>query len=82
MTNTEDKALTDIILELQTYMKDGIPFYMDGKRCSPVKAAQKYLLRETGSYMRDYVCDEQHRIVAVRFDKIEDSPPDKTCFHN
>jgi len=75
MGNTEDKALTDFILELQKYTKSGIPFYMDGKRCSPVKAAQECLLRENDSYMRDYVCDEEHRIVAVRFDRVKDSPP-------
>ena len=78
MDNTEDKILTDFILELlelQKYTNNGIPFYMNGKKCSPVKAAQECLLKETGSYMRDYVCDEEHHIVAIRFDKVEDCPP-------
>lgn len=73
MGNTEDKVLTDFILELQKYTKNGIPFYMDGKKCSLIEAAQECLLRESDSYMRDYVCDEEHRVVAVRFDRVKDS---------
>ena len=82
MDNEKDKVFADMLLELQEYMKDGIPFYLNGKRCSPVKAAQECLLKETGSYMRDYICDEEHHIVAVRFDRIRECSADETYFHN
>lgn len=35
------------------------------------KAASACLLREDSCYMRDYVCDEQNRVVAIHFDRVE-----------
>lgn len=57
--------------ELKGYVREGVSLWLDGQRCSPGRAASACLLQEDSCYMRDYVCDEQNRVVAIHFDRVE-----------
>lgn len=76
MENADNRDIAGFVLELQEYVRDGVTIWMDGKNCSPVKAAQECLLREEACYMRDYICDERNRVVQIRFDRVDPLPKD------
>ena len=56
--------------ELQSYYSKGIPLLLNGKK-STVKGIEKALpVAEAGEYMRDYIQDEQGKLLGLSFDYI------------
>ncbi len=76
MNEPSAMEIAGFVLELQEYVRDGVTLWLNGRSCSPAKAAQECLLRENGCYMRDYICDEENRIVQIRFDRVDSMPVD------
>ena len=76
MKDDRRREAEEMTAELKGYVREGVSLWLDGQRCSPGRAASACLLREDSCYMRDYVCDEQNRVVAIHFDRVE---PDPTC---
>lgn len=74
--DSETRDITGFVLEMQGYVREGVTLWMNGKTCTPIRAAQECLLREDECYMRDYVCDEENRIIQIRFDRVEPVPED------
>ena len=71
MKDDRRREADEMTAELKGYVKEGVSLWLDGQRCSPGRAAAACLLREDSCYMRDYVCDEQNRVVAIHFDRVE-----------
>ena len=56
--------------ELQSYYSKGIPLLLNGKK-STVKGIEKACrVAEAGEYMRDYIQDEQGKLLVLSFDYI------------
>lgn len=58
--------------ELQKYEKEGIRLLLDGHPSSPEEIARVCTLRESGSYMRDYIRDDKDVIREIGFDCVKD----------
>ena len=71
MKDDRRREAEEMTAELKGYVREGVSLWLDGQRCSPGRAASACLLREDSCYMRDYVCDEQNRVVAIHFDRVE-----------
>ena len=71
MKDDRRREAEEMTAELKGYVREGISLWLDGQRCSPGRAASTCLLQEDSCYMRDYVCDEQNRVVAIHFDRVE-----------
>lgn len=58
------------LIELETYVKKGVPLLLEGKVSTPVQIFDA--LRESNDYMSDYIGDEQGILREIRFDKVSD----------
>lgn len=56
--------------DLEAYNEQGITLRLSGRRASSARIANVCCIRECGSYMGDYVLDEQGRLVEICFDKV------------
>lgn len=56
--------------ELEAYNEQGITLRLSGRRSSSSKIAHTCCIRECGSYMGDYVLDDQGKLVEICFDKV------------
>lgn len=56
--------------DLEAYNEQGITLRLSGKRASSSRIANVCCIRESGSYMGDYVLDESGRLVEICFDKV------------
>ena len=58
--------------ELASYAKAGIDLWIDGSPNTPKKIEKAICIAEEGTtYMRDYVLDEDGRLVRVAFDAVK-----------
>ena len=67
----EKKEMHKLLIELENYENSGVTIWLDNVRSTPgdvVKAC--YVREESGSYMRDYVSDEEGGIRELRFDSV------------
>ena len=67
MTNTACKSL---YLELKNYEELGISIVMDGYVASPLKIVQAHMIREVGTYMRDYQMNDQGGLETLAFHEV------------
>lgn len=56
--------------DLEAYNEQGITLKLSGRRASSARIANVCCIRECGSYMGDYVLDEEGRLVEICFDKV------------
>lgn len=66
----EKKYYIPMVEELRSYSDSGIPVYLDNEILSIEEIARTCAITERGSYMADYVIDDDRRLVEVRFNKI------------
>lgn len=66
----ERKYYIPMVEKLRSYGDSGIPVYLNGEILSIEEIARTCAITERGSYMADYVIDDNKRLVEVRFDKI------------
>lgn len=58
--------------ELDSYAAEGIDLWLDGSPNTPKKIEKAIRIAEEGTYMRDYVLDEDGRLVRVAFDAVRE----------
>ncbi len=56
--------------ELASYADAGIALWIDGSPNTPRKIEKAIRIAENGTYMRDYVVDEEGRLVRIAFDAV------------
>ena len=69
MTNI---AYKNLYLELKSYERLGIAIVMDGCATSPLKIVQAHMIREAGTYMRDYQMNDQGGLEILAFHEVHD----------
>lgn len=57
--------------DLDAYNERGVMLRLSGRRASSARIANICCIRECGSYMGDYVLDEEGRLVEICFDKVK-----------
>lgn len=62
----------ELYTELENYEKNGICMLMDGSKASPLQIVTAHMIREEGSYMRDYVLDPEGYIKSLVFVNINE----------
>ena len=53
--------------ELSDYERHGIGILIDGRYASPMQVVKAFMVREAGSYMRDYEMDSHGNIENLSF---------------
>lgn len=53
--------------ELEEFEKNGVCILMDGSHVSPMQVVKAHMVREAGSYMRDYELDKEGHIESLSF---------------
>lgn len=56
--------------DLKHYQQQGVSLYLDDQKASPDKIINACCVHEQGSYMGDYIMNEDGKLVMLRFDKI------------
>lgn len=64
--NTADEY-RKLYTELEDYERKGISMMMDGTKASPLQIVTAHMVREEGSYMRDYEVDSDGYIKSLMF---------------
>lgn len=62
----------ELYTELEGYEKHGICMLMDGGKVSPLQIVTAHMIREEGSYMRDYIIDPEGYIKSLVFVNINE----------
>lgn len=72
--NTGNTANTykELFTELEKYEENGICMLMDGSKVSPMQVVAAHMIREGGSYMRDYILDPEGYIKSLIFVNIKE----------
>ena len=58
--------------ELEDYEKKGVCILIDGNSASPMQVVRQHMVREAGSYMRDYEIDPEGHIESLSFVNINE----------
>lgn len=53
--------------ELEDFEKNGVCILIDGSNASPMQVVKAHMVREAGSYMRDYEMDKEGHIESLSF---------------
>ena len=62
------KSTAEILYtELSDYERNGISIQLDGRYASPMQVVKALMVREAGSYMRDYEIDSRGNIENLSF---------------
>ncbi len=56
--------------ELDLYAQSGIPLWLEGRPSKPGEIVKAHKLAEESSYMRDYVTDENGKLIRLEFGKV------------
>ena len=56
--------------ELDAYNEQGVLLSLSGKQASSARIADVCCIRESGSYMGDYILDDDGKLVEICFDKV------------
>lgn len=68
----EKKAERDFRKELDSYVREGIPLWLNGLPSSPKKIVKAHRLADESTYMRDYVRDENGRLTRLEFGEVKE----------
>ncbi|MFI3208193.1 MAG: hypothetical protein R3Y40_03550 [Eubacteriales bacterium] len=66
----QKKEYAELYRELEVFEDHGIHIILQGVQASAFQVVQAHMIREVGSYMRDYVLDSQGHLKEVTFDDI------------
>lgn len=61
-----------LLRELQAYQNGSVKLVLNGRQSTPYEIAHAYTVAEEGSYMRDYIGDDDGKLVELSFDKIRE----------
>ncbi len=65
-----DKEYKELYKEMEVLEKHGIHILLEGMPVTALSVVQAHMLKEEGTYMRDYVLDQQGHLTEVRFNDI------------
>ena len=68
--STDDPLMKELYRELEAYERKGVPIKLDGSRVSPMQVVAAFMVKESGSYMRDYILSPKGNIEELVFDNI------------
>ncbi len=66
----QKKEYAELYQELEVMEHNGIHISLDEVPASAFQVVQAHMVRETGTYMRDYVIDEEGHIERLIFNNI------------
>lgn len=62
----------ELFAELEQLENSGVPMFMEGSLASPMQIVSAHLLKEEGTYMRDYVMDPKGYIEEITFHDVKE----------
>lgn len=68
---TEESIYRELYAELERYEKRGIDMLLDGYQASPLQIVTAYMAKEEGTYMRDYVMNQEGYIESLAFTNVK-----------
>lgn len=68
MGNLRPEAWESLLMQLE---RDGVSFYLNGKRSGPREIISQCYVREKTVYMPDFVMDEEGQLQEVRYDEVK-----------
>lgn len=69
--NEKMRAQLELFMELENYVRNGIPIYLSGKPASPDKVVEQVMVKEDNVYMADYVRNEEGTLQQICYDRID-----------
>lgn len=66
------KESAALLSELRQQKKCGMKLYLNGTPSTPKAIEKAHKIAETGSYMRDYIFDEEGEVKKISFDLIKE----------
>ena len=69
---TVKEAYQGLYLELRGYEELGIAMVMDGYPANSLEIALAHMIREVGTYMRDYQMNDYGGLETLAFDEVHD----------
>lgn len=60
----------DLIKELKAYSSQSVRLVLEGQKSTPDEIAKACMVLEEGCYMREYIGDDDGKIVELWFDKV------------
>ena len=69
----EKNLFQNLETELQTYQSCGISLLLEGRESSPESIAAACMVAERGTYMRDYIQDQNGKIERIYFNFVSES---------
>ncbi len=67
----------NLYTEMEDFEKNGVSLLIDGNHASPMQVVRAHMVREDGSYMRDYVLNKDGRIESLSFININKKKKDE-----
>ncbi len=61
-----------LLRELIAYQTKKVRLVLDGRQSTPYEIAHACMAAEEGGYMRDYVGDDNGRLIQISFDRIRE----------
>lgn len=61
-----------LLRELLSYQNRRIQLVLDGRESTPYEITHACMAAEEGGYMRDYVGDDEGKLVQISFDRIRE----------
>lgn len=58
--------------ELDSYVREGVPLWLNGFPSSPKEIEKAHKIAEDVTYMRDYVRDSQGKLTRLEFGQVRD----------
>ncbi|HIY64135.1 MAG TPA: hypothetical protein H9730_11885 [Candidatus Mediterraneibacter stercoripullorum] len=68
----EEAKYRELYAELEKYEESGIDILIDGCLASPFQIVTAYMMKEEGTYMRDYVLNPEGNIESLAFTNINE----------
>ena len=65
-----EEVYRKLYAELEKYEQEGVDIRIDGYHASPMQIVTAYMIKEEGTYMRDYVMDPEGNIERLSFTNI------------
>lgn len=72
MKKVQKKETSELHSELKHYRKQGVELWLDGQPSTPKSIVKAHLIAEEGSYMRDYIENEEGEVSRIHFDLVRE----------
>lgn len=72
MNKVQKKETSALRSELESYRKQGVELWLDGRPSTPKSITKAHMIAEEGSYMRDYIQGENGEVSHIHFNLVRD----------